>query len=142
MTSIIFLPDLRTHSVFLFARWWTFNFLSTSYHYLSSVHNFGCRQHGPLPGVGSDRSHCGVSHRDPPVGCHHHRWSHSFHEASQKTKRYLKNHIFNWISFNYTIYIVIGKESYFHMNHLLIFTFNEYFVYIFRKVIVFMLLHV
>lgn len=110
ITSIVFLLYLLTHSVFLLARWCTFHFLSTSYHYLSPVYNFECWQHGPLPGVGSDRGHCGVSHRVPPVDSHYCRWSHSFYEASKKSKRYEKS-FFNQLSY-YILCIntVIGKK--------------------------------
>lgn len=110
ITSIVFLLYLLTHSVFLLARWCTFHFLSTSYHYLSPVYNFECWQHGPLPGVWSDRGHCGVSHRVPPVDSHYCRWSHSFYEASQKSKRYEKS-FFNQLSY-YILCIntVIGKK--------------------------------
>lgn len=110
ITSIVFLLYLLTNSVFLLARWCTFHFLSTSYHYLSPVYNFECWQHGPLPGVWSDRGHCGVSHRVPPVDSHKCRWSHSFHEVSQKTERYEKS-FFNRLSY-YILCIntVIGKK--------------------------------
>lgn len=110
ITSIVFLLYLLTNSVFLLARWCTFHFLSTSYHYLSPVYNFECWQHGPLPGVWSDRGHCGVSHRVPPVDSHNCRWSHSFHEVSQKTERYEKS-FFNRLSY-YILCIntVIGKK--------------------------------
>lgn len=108
ITSIAFLLYLLTNSVFLLARWCTFHFLSTSYHYLSPVYNFECWQHGPLPGVWSDRGHCGVSHRVPPVDSHNCRWSHSFHEVSQKTERYEKS-FFNRLSY-YICNTVIGKK--------------------------------
>lgn len=110
ITSIVFLLYLLTNSVFLLSRWCTFHFISTSYHYLSPVYNFECWQHGPLPGVWSDRGHCGVSHRVPPVDSHNCRWSHSFHEVSQKTERYEKS-FFNRLSY-YILCIntVFGKK--------------------------------
>lgn len=110
ITSIVFLLYLLTNSVFLLARWCTFHFLSTSYHYLSPVYNFECWQPDPLPGVWSDRGHCGVSHRVPPVDSHYCRWSHSFYEASQKSKRYEKSSFFNQLSYYICINTVIGKK--------------------------------